>query len=163
MSFDSVHLRGALARAAQMVGALERALELSVAYAQERKQFGREIGKFQAIQQDLALAAAEVSAAAAAVSFAVDQAESGNGDLAIAAAKIRVGQAAGVVAKIAHQVHGAMGLTEEYPLQLATRRLWSWRDEFGTESRWAAYLGRALTARGAEAFWPLTTGSTPRM
>ena len=67
--------------------------------------------------------------------------------------------AAGIACRIAHQVHGAMGFTQEYSLQHATRRLWAWRDEAGSEAVWARRLGQHLAAAGADALWPLTTGS----
>src|SRR3546814_1067112 len=58
------------------------------------------------------------------------------------------------VASIAHQVHGAIGFTYEHALHFATRRLWSWRAEFGAESHWAELLGRAAIRRGADRLWP---------
>jgi len=71
---------------------------------------------------------------------------------------VRAGEAAGLGAGIAHQVHGAIGFTYEHSLHFATRRLWSWRAEFGSESQWAQVLGRAIAARGANQLWPdLTT------
>ena len=42
-------------------------------------------------------------------------------------------------------------------LQFATRRLWSWRAEFGGEGEWAAELGRSVAERGADALWPHLT------
>ena len=59
----------------------------------------------------------------------------------IAAAKARIGEAVALVAGVAHQVHAAMGFTHEHTLHRSTRRLWSWRDEFGTESEWQAWVG----------------------
>jgi hypothetical protein len=50
-------------------------------------------------------------------------------------------------------VHGAIGFTYEHSLHFLTRRLWSWRAEFGGESRWAIALGRQVVARGAGALW----------
>jgi acyl-CoA dehydrogenase len=79
--------------------------------------------------------------------------------LAVAAAKIRAGEAAGKVAEIAHQVHGAIGFTHEHSLHRLTRRLWSWRDEFGTESHWSRELGRAVMAAGVDALWPMITAA----
>ncbi|HXP73866.1 MAG TPA: acyl-CoA dehydrogenase [Stellaceae bacterium] len=148
-----VYRLGALFRAAQMTGALEEALQLAVTYAGDRVQFGRPIGKFQAIQQQLALAAEQVAAAGVAVASAV---AAGAGDLAFAAgaAKLRVGEAAGKVADIVHQVHGAIGFTHEHRLHQLTRRLWSWRDEFGVESAWALELGRLAASQGADGIWP---------
>jgi acyl-CoA dehydrogenase len=149
----------ALMRAAQMAGAMEAALELSSRYANDRVQFGRPIGKFQAIQQQMALLAEEAAAALVGVeSAAVAVAEArASAEFAVAAAKIRAGMAAGRVAEIAHQVHGAIGFTEEHSLHYLTRRLWSWRDEFGDESWWALALGRQVAAAGADGLWPLIT------
>jgi acyl-CoA dehydrogenase len=50
-----------------------------------------------------------------------------------------------------------MGFTEEHSLHYLTRRLWSWRDEFGDETYWAALLGRRIAAAGGAGLWPLIT------
>jgi alkylation response protein AidB-like acyl-CoA dehydrogenase len=76
---------------------------------------------------------------------------------AVAAAKVRSGEAAGAGAAIAHQVHGAMGFTYEHSLHHRTRRLWAWREEFGNETFWASRLGRMVTHLGAEELWPFLT------
>jgi len=150
---------GALFRAAQMAGAMEAALALSTRYANDRIQFGRPIAKFQAIQQQLALLAEQAAAASVAVESAASAVAAArpSASLAIAAAKIRAGEAAGKVAEIAHQVHGAIGFTHEHSLHRLTRRLWSWRDEFGTESQWSLDLGKEVMAAGADALWPTIT------
>jgi alkylation response protein AidB-like acyl-CoA dehydrogenase len=75
--------------------------------------------------------------------------------LEVAAAKIRVGEAAGVGAGIAHQVLGAIGFTREHVLHRFTQRLWAWRDDFDNESAWAVRLGTLIAARGSEGLWPL--------
>jgi alkylation response protein AidB-like acyl-CoA dehydrogenase len=75
--------------------------------------------------------------------------------LEAAAAKIRVGEAAGEGAAIAHQVLGAIGFTQEHVLHRYTRRLWAWRDDFGSESVWAVKLGSLVAAKGADALWPM--------
>jgi acyl-CoA dehydrogenase len=75
----------------------------------------------------------------------------------IAVAKVRAGEAAGIGAGIAHQVHGAIGFTYEHQLHFVTRRLWSWRAEFGGEGYWAEELGRGVAALGADALWPSVT------
>ena len=149
---------GAAVRLQQMAGALERILEQSVQYALDRSQFGRPIGKFQAVQHNLATLAGEVAAASAAAGAAVEACALP--DIAIseiAIAKVRGGEAAGTGAAIAHQVHGATGFTYEHSLHHSTRRLWSWREEFGNESVWAARLGRMVAARGADELWPFIT------
>ena len=164
---EELLLRGALARSVSMAGALESVLELSLRHAEERYQFGRPISRFQAIQQSLAMLAGEVAAANAAVEAAVEATELADAvaDTAfeIAAAKVRVGEAAGMATRIAHQVHGAIGFTERHSLRHFTLRLWSWRDEFGTESEWASRLGSITARRGAEALWPTITSPPPSL
>jgi acyl-CoA dehydrogenase len=147
-------LYGALVRAAQMAGALEGMLQQSVRYATERRQFGRPIGGFQAIQHALAVLAGHAAAAGITAEHAFRAADRRDPEFEVAAAKVRVGEAAGLAAGIAHQVHGAIGFTYEHSLHFWTRRLWSWRAEFGSESRWAAALGRLVVGRGADALWP---------
>ncbi len=144
---------GALARASQMTGALEHLLGESVRFANDRVQFGRPIGKFQAIQHQLAVLASETAAAGAASMAACDKAEAADSDFHIAVAKARAGEAAGVGAKIAHASHGAIGFTYEHALHFATRRLWSWRSEFGAEALWNDRLGQGALDRGADALW----------
>ena len=148
---------GALIRVQQMVGAMERALDYAVRYATERKQFGRPIGKFQAVQMMLAEAAGQYAAATAAADLAVEAYGRADFDFGVAVAKARVGEAAGKVAEVGHQVHGAMGFTQEHPLHFFTRRLWSWRDEFGHEPFWQERIGRLVCSRGGEALWPMLT------
>jgi acyl-CoA dehydrogenase len=154
--------RAALARALLLAGAAGRALARSVQYAGERVQFGRPIGKFQAVQQQLALAAAEVAAGRAAVDAATRIAAANDvsgpdAGFAIAVAKARTSEAAGAVARIAHQVHGAIGFTLEHDLRLATTRLWAWREEDGSEAHWHTVIARRALAEGADGLWPLLT------
>jgi len=146
---------GALYRSVQMAGALERILEYALQYANERVQFGRPIAKFQAIQHMLAVLAGQVAAASAAADAAVEASRLAPDEFAVSVAKSRVGEAAGKGAEIAHQVHGAMGYTREHNLHYSTRRLWSWRDEFGNETYWQTRLGRVVAAQGADALWPM--------
>jgi len=159
--------RAALGRVAMLAGAARRAFELSVGYASERQQFGRSIDKFQAVQQHLAAMAAEVlicrisaGAAAAAVDDVTDDKGHAGASVAVAAAAVAVASAAGVVARTAHQVHGAIGFTEEHDLHLSTTRIWSWRDECGGARVWSDLLGSCLIEAGPDGIWPLlTTGA----
>jgi alkylation response protein AidB-like acyl-CoA dehydrogenase len=151
-----VYRLGALFRAVMMAGALDEVLKLTVQYANDRVQFGRPIAKFQAIQQQLAILAEHVAAAGVVAQAAVEAAvQKGDLAFAVAVAKSRVGEAAGKVAEIAHQVHGAIGFTHEHRLHHLTRRLWSWRDEFGVESDWERELGRMAALRGGDELWPM--------
>lgn len=154
---DHLELEGALFRAVQMAGAMERALELTLLYAGERVQFGRPIGKFQAVQQMLAVMAGHVAASKAAADFAIHGCAKAPSLFAVAIAKARAGEAAGQCAEIAHQVHGAMGITREHNLHLTTRRLWSWRDEFGGDVLWQRRLGSMVAEQGPDALWPMLT------
>jgi alkylation response protein AidB-like acyl-CoA dehydrogenase len=143
----------ALARAVASAGCQARLLELTLQYANEREQFGRPIARFQAIQHNLAVMAGEVAAAGRAADAAVVALDGDRFELEVAVAKARVGEAAGVVAEIAHQVHGAMGYTHEHQLHHFTRRAWAWRDEYGSETVWQRRLGRHLAAAGADRLW----------
>ena len=162
MTAEALRAAGAALRTVQIAGALSRTLSVTVAYVQTRVQFGRAIGKFQAIQHNLAIMAGQSAAAIAAADMATEALDEGlrTGKLpmlTIAAAKARAGEAASVAAGLAHQSHGAIGFTQEYELHYATRRLWSWRDEFGNEAEWNAMVGRAALRAGAEGLWPLLT------
>jgi acyl-CoA dehydrogenase len=150
--------RFALARAVQLAAALEQVLAWTVQYAGERQQFGRPLGKFQAVQMELAEMAGEVTAVTALTDAAV-QALDRREDvvLAAAAAKVRAGAAVEVVARLAHQVHGAIGFTQEHKLHHLTRRLWSWRDEAGSELGWSRVLAGGLLADGPDGLWPALT------
>ena len=157
---SALMLMGASVRSVQAAGALETLLSLSVAYANERVAFERKIGKFQAVQQNLARLAGETAAALAAAGSAADTiARTPTFDdtvlLEAASAKIRSGEAAAEGSAIAHQVHGAIGFTNEHVLHRFTLRLLSWRDDFGSESYWAAALGELIARRGANQFWPM--------
>ena len=157
---SALMLMGATVRSVQAAGAMEAILSLSVRYANERMAFERPIGKFQAVQQNLARLAGETAAALTAAGSAADTiAQTPTFDdtvlLEAAAAKIRTGEAAADGSAIAHQVHGAIGFTNEHVLHRFTLRLLSWRDDFGSESHWAAALGNLVAARGASQFWPM--------
>ena len=156
-AYDDLLFAGALCRAATMTGALEKVLALTVNYAKERVQFGRPIGKFQAVQQQIAVLATQVAASSAAARAATEASADGMACFEIAAAKARIGEAAGIAAGIAHQVHGAMGFTHEHALHLFTRRLWAWRDEFGSEAEWASWVGAAVARVGGEGLWSFLT------
>lgn len=142
-----------LLRLPQIVGALESALARSIQYATERKQFGRAIGQFQAVQQQLALFGSDVAAVACAVKAACRAAGAGDASFQIGAAKLRANQAIGLATASAHQVHAAIGFTWDHPLHHATQRLWSWRSEWGNDRFWSERLGAAVAARGADNFW----------
>ncbi|MEV0069174.1 acyl-CoA dehydrogenase family protein [Amycolatopsis sp. NPDC050768] len=151
---ESLAATGALLQAAATVGALETAVAHTVAHVTVREQFGRPLIKFQAVGATLARMESQLTLARTAVASAV----AASGDLdRVAAAVVITAAAATEVARGAHQLHGAMGVTREHPLHLATRRLWSWRDEFGGERYWARLLGERLTRLGPDAVWDWVT------
>lgn len=161
---DLIMAGGALMRAAQMAGAIEAVLAMTVQYARERQQFGKPIGSFQAIQHQLAILAGHSAAATRAVDAAFDRIAASEGAAEVmlfeaAVAKIRTGEAASAATSIAHQTHGAIGFTDEHKLHYFTRRLWSWRSEFGSAGWWSERLGRQVAAAGADAFWPSVTAA----
>ena len=151
---------GALVRSLATAGALETILRMSVEYANDRVQFGRPIGKFQSIQQYLATMAGETAAARAAAEMAAGSYDTAAFALTVAAAKSRSGEAAQTVGALAHQIHGAIGYTEEHALHHFTKRIWSWQDEFGTELDWNRELGRAALSSPHDTFWHFITDST---
>jgi acyl-CoA dehydrogenase len=153
----TVEAEGALVRSVQMAGAMSRVVEHGLTWANDRVQFGRPIARFQAIQHLMAELAAEVAAASAASMMAVEAVAERSDRFAVAVAKARSGEAAGRVCAIAHEVFGAMGFTQEHTLHYATRRLWSWRNEFGSEIQWQTAIGREIAAGGADNLWTKLT------
>jgi len=144
-------------RVLTIAGALERVLAMTVEYAGERVQFGRPIGKFQVIQQNLAVLASQACAAAAAADIAARALAAGGDVLPIAMAKARAGEAASIACGLAHQIHGAIGFTAEHRLHYFTKLLWSCRDEGGGEAYWNRQVGLRVARCGADALWPFLT------
>ena len=138
----ALHLLQAVLYAAQLAGALRAAFDRTLAYANERQQFGRPIGKFQAIQHQLAVMAEHVFAARMAAQLGCRATDLVPEALHVAIAKARTSEAALEVAGMAHAIHGAIGFTAEFDLQLYTRRLHAWRQAAGSESYWHGVAGR---------------------
>ena len=151
-------------RAVQMAAAMEVALNMTLDYVSEREQFGRPLSKFQAIQQQLAVAASESAAATmaatqAASSFADHKDDPEQAWHEAVIAKVQIGHSVEAVTEPLHQVHGAMGYTQEYDLHHYTRRLWAWRDAQGNEHHWSKILGAELAAISPDQIWKgVTTG-----
>lgn len=129
--------------AAAIAGASNHLLEVTTAYANERNQFGKPIGRQQALQQNLALMAEHCVAVRMASELAAQGSE-WPGALQAAVAKTVASQSAPLIANIAHAVHGAIGISEEHDLQLYTRRLHAWRLEAGSEGLWSRRIGHGL-------------------
>ena len=147
---------GAAMRTAQIAGAAGVVRDMARQHALDRIQFGRPIARFQAVQHLMARLAGQAAAADASSALACAGIVRGEPVL-VGAAKSRAGEAAGLAAALSHQVHGAIGLTQEHDLPRWTRRLLAWRDEYGSEHVWNARVGRDLAARGADDLWSALT------
>ena len=150
---QATRLPGAVARlpafaaavhAAMLSGAMNRVLEMTLQYCNDRVQFGKSLGKFQAVQHQLSIMAEHTAAASIASEAAFRTDASAPSLLAAAIAKSRTSEAAALVASIAHALHGAIGVTEEYDLQLLTRRLHEWRMAHGSEAYWNKLVGERV-------------------
>ena len=141
-------LMGGVARSLQIAGALESMLDISVRYSNERVAFEKKISKFQAVQHNLARLAGESAAALAAATSAADahRQRARRSTTRCFSKRPRQKSAARKppkrAARIAHQVHGAIGFTIEHILHRYTLRALAWRDDFGSESYWAVELGK---------------------
>lgn len=139
---------GALLHAGLLAGAMKHSFDLTMTYANERVQFGKSIGRFQAIQHQMSVMAEQVAAARMATEAAFGTGHALPAMTACAVAKARTSEAAPLVASTAHAVHGAIGVTEEYDLQLFTRRLHEWRMAHGSETHWHRLLGHLFLGSG---------------
>jgi acyl-CoA dehydrogenase len=146
----------ALGRCLQLTGAMAAALDLSLQYVQDRKQFGRSLSKFQAVQHGLAVAAEEIAASTAITDLVVARVvANGPGGAGLAplmdAAALVVAHAVDVVYDHCHQVHGAIGFTREYALHRHSLDLLRWREDLlqlrGSEIGCAERLGGIALAR----------------
>ena len=160
VSAQTLRRRGALTRIVLMAGAADRIRDITVRYTGERHQFGKPIGRFPGVQQHVV----NVAQQAAMLEMAADLAVRRRGRrpglagqaaaFQVAAAKSVAADAATIATAAAHQAHGAMGMTQEYPLHFLTRRLWAWTREYGTGTQSADELGAIVAAAGADALWP---------
>lgn len=145
---DRMMLYGASARASQMVGAGSAVTDHTIEYVKERRQFGRPIGAFQVIQHYMADMATKVKSAkhladrgAWALSADVDGAMASR---IVSQAKWAANTLMHDIVWKAHQSHGAIGFTWEHDLHLYTRRVLSWRADFGDSDWHIKNLGRTL-------------------
>ncbi len=132
--------------AALLSGAMNRVFEMTLQYCNDRVQFGKSLGKFQAVQHQLSVMAEHTAAASMAAEAAFQGTENAPSLLAAAMAKSRTSEAAVLVASVAHALHGAIGVTEEYDLQLLTRCLHEWRTAHGSEAYWNTVIGQQVLA-----------------
>lgn len=125
--------RAALGAAAQLVGLGGAMIDMTVAYAGERRQFGVPIGSFQAVKHHLADAALAVAFAEPLVLRAANSLAHGDPDapVHVSMAKARASEAALVASEAALQCHGAIGYTVEYDLHLFMKRSWALAARYG--------------------------------
>jgi alkylation response protein AidB-like acyl-CoA dehydrogenase len=155
-ALDRAFEHAALAIAAQLIGVARHLLDAAVAYARERRQFGRPIGSFQAVKHELADVAVAVEFAApvvygAAATLSAAQLRRGavpdasrDGWRSASAAKVAADAAAYRAARTALQVHGAIGYTQELDLHLWLARVWALRTAWGDDRMHRARLRSAL-------------------
>jgi acyl-CoA dehydrogenase len=155
--WSTIRHRGSLSRSIMAAGALAAVSQMTIDYTHGRHQFGRAVARFQAVQAHLVTVAQCAVKAQMAADVAVRALERGGGHVEIAAARVVVDDAITLGARAAHQAHGAMGVTREYPLHRLTRRLWSWRSEWGSTRRWRRDLGSLVAARGADELYNVIT------
>lgn len=137
---------------AEIAGLCETVLAMTLEWTQTRQQFGKPLSKNQAVQHSLAQMATETAAASAAVGLA-GLGLIGEETPPIVAAKARASEAAGIVAALAHQLHGAIGVTAEHRLQLFTRALWQKRDAHGSEHAFYQAIGPHLLKENGLWWW----------
>jgi len=115
---------GRAGAAAEQVGVASGAMDITVDYLKQRKQFGKLIGEFQALQHRAAHLYSEVEIARAAVIKAQQLLDAGSerADLMVSVAKAKAGRACGLAVKEGVQMHGGIGMTDEYDIGLYMKR-----------------------------------------
>ncbi|MDP1737148.1 MAG: acyl-CoA dehydrogenase family protein [Caulobacter sp.] len=140
-----------LYRALTMLGAGERALDLTITHVTDRTQFGSPLSRRQVVQHYIAEMFGALTAARAACDAAVSALAGGTGPTTLAtslATRIEADRMASVVARLSHQLHGAIGFTQEHPLHLSTTRLTAWRQDDLSETACALELSRLVPDLG---------------
>lgn len=140
-------VRGAALTSALQLGLSLGATELAVAYAKERKQFGKPIGAFQAVKHrcaDMASRTEVLRAAVYAAGVCLDDAEVGDPARATSVARVLATEAASASGKDAVQVHGGMGYTWEVDAHLFLKRAWVLDHSFGDGDHHADALAARL-------------------
>ena len=129
----TAHARAICAISAEALGLMEAMKTLTTDYLKTRKQFGQPIGKFQALQHRMADMLIEIEQARSAVINLAGhlEAEPAVRDVHVAATKVLIGQVARLVVEETIQLHGGIGLTQEYGLAHLARRLTMVDQRFG--------------------------------
>ena len=151
--------RGARHAAAQCLGVAERMLEIAVAYASDRKQFGQAIGAYQGLKHQFASAQVKLEFARPVVyAAAASLGEPGEMPVAVSHAKLAAVAAADACARIAMQAHGAMGYSWEVDLHFYMKRAWALAGAWGDCNLHARRVQAALWS-GAQPLGPAHTFS----
>ena len=144
---DDIREIGAVLTSALLVGIADRALDAAVSYANQRNQFGRPIGSFQAIKHllaDMYVRAALARSTTYGAAAMADDREIGDLATAAATAKLLAADAAIRNAKTCIQVHGGMGFTWEMIPHYLLKRAWVLEHSFGSRSHHAETVAREL-------------------
>jgi acyl-CoA dehydrogenase len=155
-SAEAVRARLGLLWAAALTGVMRGAYDKTRDHVRVREQFGAPLIKIPAVASALANFKTQLLLAEAAVARAVDAFhDSGEyPDIAsVASARIVTASGATEAARLAHQLHGAMGVTEEGGLHRLTTRLWAWQDAVTSEREWSILLGEQAIGGGEEHVW----------
>jgi len=151
-----VRARLGLLWAAALTGAVRGAYHKTRDHVRTREQFGAPLIKIPAVASAIANFKTQLLLAEAAVARAVDALDGVN-DYAnvgsVATARIVAASSATEAARLAHQLHGAMGVTHEDGLHRLTTRLWAWQDAEPSERDWSILLGEAAIDGGEEFVW----------
>jgi alkylation response protein AidB-like acyl-CoA dehydrogenase len=134
------------ASCAEAVGTMERAHEITIEYLKQRKQFGVAIGSFQALQHravDMLVMVEQARSMAYYATMMTSEADAARRSAAMSAAKIQVGRSARYVGEQAVQLHGGIGVTEEYSIGHYYRRLTLLEILFGDTHHHLAKLAQA--------------------
>ena len=155
-SADAVRARLGLLWAAALTGAVRGAYNKTRDHVRTREQFGAPLIKIPAVASALANFRTQLLLAETAVARAVD-ALHGPDEYAdtssVASARIVAASSATEAARLAHQLHGAMGVTHEDGLHRLTTRLWAWQDAVTSEREWSNLLGETAINGGEEFVW----------
>ncbi|MDF3305281.1 acyl-CoA/acyl-ACP dehydrogenase [Rhodococcus sp. T2V] len=152
---EAIRARFALMQSAALVGAVRGAYELTREYVKTREQFGAPLIKIPAVAGSLATIRTKVLEGEAALESALSAwpGEFSGSATPIFSARVVAARCATETARLAHQLHGAMGVTSEYPLHRFTVKLWAWRDAGLPETEWARLVARSAVERGEEWVW----------
>lgn len=143
---SQITVANAVIYAALMAGAGDKILELTLDYAQQRTQFGRQIGRFQAVQALLTQLAQRNESMSMALQLGAQSKDLFPHEALAMVAASRVSEAAPLVADYSHAVHGAIGVTKECELHIYTRALREWRLVLGADTYWETRLGGLVLA-----------------